>query len=984
MRKEISFLQRRLQAPSEDAIEWRVAYEETKEALDKMMGDSDDVSKLEEKNAKLEETVDLLCAEKLDLEERVKELTESSSETRKEIEAIMNDVDKLEREMVCCQEQLRQREKDSKDFESRAVTAENRLQDLVASSAEAITEKEALMKQNLDLQNTLNEKSGMLSELIISVEQKSAEIRELKLLVQENEKEVQLTIEMLQKEQEESQTALGLKDNTINDLKACLTSKSEENVNLRQELDRTLSKVTSQREAIAELEDKINTVTETKYDELALIKKEFGQKERDLLEEIESMKRKVTDLSMEKDNIEARLSCAKQQAELTCEKLGNQETTIKEYEAELVRVTDEYRCTVQGLKRELFTVQEKLTKAEERIGLLSSKLSQVEANKATLLRETEEEKAQMAYNLGNEIDGLRAVLSRSKTEQEELHKKLFSSEERSTHLQESIDSLNKTIANKDDEIQALLEENKNLSNSNASNVEEVQHRLQSQIIMLETERDELYEEVFVINEELRVVANENMDLETLLKDSLVEVDRLKTNIDSVEKEKNNIMSTHEQKQDDLAKEVAYYKNLEMKLQAVVQKKETEIEGVKVQCSKFKDLLNNANVKNQQSVEELNSWKCLYEESKDILSVEKDTAEKSKMQYETKIHQCEEEISNLKDLCEKYREEIRDKHAQISDATKEKLSSLTDATSRLAHLEEKYASQLREKETELGELEMKLKSLECHCSTLQKQNKVVVSSEVDLQDKYNRLKDRYVLLEREKGNLEFEIDTMQADHDALGDQVRVLTDKMMKLEGDNKRLKSFIESMKSSDSQSGTSDIISSSGSTWNSDSRLSYDTLATNMDSLIDKMSSAKPEPVQAVEPIQEEEQDHRCVDDNPDDSFDESLFLPNDEDQQPVGVVSGKSADSSIKTNTERAQVAVYEEDKENTCKKSTVTFCATPSKGKDDYGNRRVPLSDRKNKTPLTNQSKRLRSSTKKVMSSSKKSRTNYLLIDNRQLFK
>eukprot|EP00557_Chaetoceros_sp_GSL56_P001265 CAMPEP_0176492690 /NCGR_PEP_ID=MMETSP0200_2-20121128/9142_1 /TAXON_ID=947934 /ORGANISM="Chaetoceros sp., Strain GSL56" /LENGTH=220 /DNA_ID=CAMNT_0017890287 /DNA_START=5 /DNA_END=664 /DNA_ORIENTATION=+ len=220
---------------------------------------------------------------------------------------------------------------------------------------------------------------------------------------------------------------------------------------------------------------------------------------------------------------------------------------------------------------------------------------------------------------------------------------------------------------------------------------------------------------------------------------------------------------------------------------------------------------------------------------------------------------------------------------------------------------------------------------------------------------------------------------------------------MELEEDNRRLKTFINTMKSSDSQSGTSDMMSSSGTTWNSDSRLSYDTLATNMDSVIDKMSSTNPKFVTAPETIQEEhnqeehnqeehiqeEQDEDvCVEDNLDDSFDESLFLPNNEDQHEAKVELEKSS-ASKETDADRTELLVYQEDKGNTGKKACLTFCTTPCKAKDDYGNRRVPLSDRKNKTPLTNQSKRLRSSTKKVMSSSKKSRTNYLLIDNKQLF-
>jgi len=992
LKNEISSLQRRLQAPSEDAIEWRVAYEETKEALDKMMEGESNIVELEEKNAELEETVDRLCAEKLDLEDRVKELTESSSETRKEIESIMNEVDKLERDMVCCQERLQQREKDCKDFESRAVSAELRLQDVLATSDEDAAEKEVLRKQNSELQKSLNEKSDMLSELMKEVDQKSAEIRELELLVQENEKELQLTIERLQNEQDNSITALSTKERYIDELKASLESKSEENLNLSVELKSALSEVKKQREAIVELEQKINFVTEEKDDAISMIHKDLSQKESDLQEKIESMQRKIVDLSLEKDNLEARLSCAKEQADLSLEKFGNYDKVIKEYEDELSRISEEYRGAEERLKTELSVLEKNFIKAESRIGVLSSKLSQAEASRIALARESDEEKLQMAHNLGNEIDGLRAMLHRSAIEQEELQTKLMSSEEQSLQLQESIASLMRSIAAKDDEIQAIAQQNKHVSERNATSVQELQHQLQSQISILETDRDYLKQELNVINEELRSMEKENVDLNALLKDSQVKVSSLKAELDAAEKEKSNLLSLHEHEQDVLTEQLAYYSKMDIERREMIQVKESEISDIKDQYSTLQGRLNDANIINQLSLEEQHSLKRLYDESKDMLRVEKDIAEKAKMQYESKIIEYEEEISNLKELCEKYCEELyelRDRYANMEGETNKKISSLDEA---MSHLDEKYAAQIREKDVELGEMELKLKSLECDCSALRNQNKAIVSSEVELQDKYNRLKDRYVLLDREKGNLEFEIDTMQADHDALGDQVRVLTEKTKELEEDNRRLKTFINTMKSSDSQSGTSDMMSSSGTTWNSDSRLSYDTLATNMDSVIDKMSSTNPKFVAAPDTIQEEhneedriqeEQDDACVEDNPDDSFDESLFLPNSEDQHQARVELGKSS-ASKETDANRNELLVYQEDKENTGIKTCVTFCTTPCKAKDDYGNRRVPLSDRKNKTPLTNQSKRLRSSTKKVMSSSKKSRTNYLLIDNKQLFK
>merc|ERR1719354_304093 len=122
----------------------------------------------------------------------------------------------------------------------------------------------------------------------------------------------------------------------------------------------------------------------------------------------------------------------------------------------------------------------------------------------------------------------------------------------------------------------------------------------------------------------------------------------------------------------------------------------------------------------------------------------------------------------------------------------------------------------------------------------------------------------------------------------------------------------------------------------------------------------------------------------NLDDSFDESMFLPNIEhpDNNAEEESTRKSVGNEDEESSDNIQI-LDEIQEESVVTKPSVSFCSTPSRCKD-YGKRRIPLSDRKNMTPLSTQSKRLRSSSKKAMSSSsKKSRTNYMLINNEQLF-
>lgn len=987
LRDEITALQRTLQAPSEDAIEWRVAYEEAKEALEKAMERDSDHSKLEIRNSELEETAHRLCAEKLDLQERVKELTESSTETRKEIESIMDEVEKLERDMMCCQERLRQREVECQNFESRAIAAESKLQDLVDISDKLSTEKELLTEQIHELQEKLNEKSETLSTLMKTVEQKNADFIELESLHEENKKELHLTIERLQKELDESQAMSDDKDALLLEMQQNLARKSEENCRISEELQNALLEITKHKESISELENKIEVMIQEKDDVIELMKKEHYQRESDMLERIQSLEEKITDLSVEKENTEARLSCAKEQAELSSEKLENKEMAIKECEAELARVSEQYKLDERELKAELSAVQEKLYKVESRVGLLSSKLSEAEECKAAILKESEDEKSQLAYNLGNEIDGLKASLNRANLEQTQLKERLLQSEKHSIELQDNIESMKSTLAAKEHEIVVLREKQEQTVKCKVAQVEESRLQLQDKISDLECERDELLEEVFIMNEELRHVATENLDLECLLRDNKAEVLRLTAVLEEVEHEKNNYIRIKDREQQELIDELTHYKNSEADLRNKINEKETKISEIASQFSALQELLNDTKIKLQHSIDDQESWKRSCHESNEKLCAEKESFKKAQIEFEAKLKHYTTENTKLEEISAEYSRKLHEaelKHTKFQQETKDELSKLDDAKGQIALLQQKYDNLLKEKEEQSDIWEIKIRSLESDCSSLRKQNKAIALSEVELQDKYNRLKDRYVLLERQRGNLEFEIDTMQADHDAVQDQIHVMSERIFALEEENKRLKTCIENnVECRDSHSGNFEVISSSGSTWNSDSRLSYDTLKTNMDSLTERMSAAKSQPSNIItELAHESTKDDHDVNEDLDDSFDESLFLPNSEDQvQVAGSASGQTRRDDLAQ--EKIQLEVYHEDDENKGKTSSVTFCSTPRKGKGDYGNRRIPLSDRKNQTPLTSQSKRLRSSTKKVMSSSKKSRTNYLLIDNRQLF-
>ena len=126
-------------------------------------------------------------------------------------------------------------------------------------------------------------------------------------------------------------------------------------------------------------------------------------------------------------------------------------------------------------------------------------------------------------------------------------------------------------------------------------------------------------------------------------------------------------------------------------------------------------------------------------------------------------------------------------------------------------------------------------------------------------------------------------------------------------------------------------------STFENDSNISYDDLSLEMDSMLGKISAQN---------SQEEEFEVDAADE----TFDESMFLPNIE----------------VPVEKENAEAATF----------------STPSK--DDYQVKRQPLTDRKSNksTPFRSFNKMLKSSTKKLRSA-KKGKSNYMMFDNKKLF-
>lgn len=980
LREEIAALQRRLDRPSEDAIEWRVAYEETKETLEKVTDEEQgDASELKEKNCQLEETMDRLCTEKLDLEGKVVELTQSSNETRLEIESIMKEVDKLEREMVSCQEELQLRRDECQDYKTRAKDAEFKLQDLLTNAEIANEKKVSLEDQNEQLQTSVKDFLQKISELTEALEKKSADLLELESLVNGNEEELKHAIQTLTDELNESNNDVAKNNLLVTDLETRLSNASEEKQSLGAQIKDALSEIEDQKDAIAGMEQKFGELAQEKEDALELNKKESNLIEAEMIEKLESQQHNLVLLAGEKEKLEFRLSSVKEQMELSTGNVDEKQVMLQDLEAQLSKSSAEHEAIERELKAGMNILEKDLCKTRERINVLSTKIAEVQAERETAINLLEEDKMLMAQNLSNEIEGLKNASVQSSDEKQDLQLKIKSHECQELKLQSTIESLTDLVSKLEVDLAELQKEQ-----NNAKDLEVTQTQLK--ICDLTKERDELMEEIVIMDEEINTVAKENLNLSACVRDTETQVALLKAELGETSEDWQNTLGKVQAEKEVIQTALDHKMTRQSQLESIIEKQEIDIEELSTKLTAQQKSVDDTQSKLEKALEAQKVLTLTRDETNDAHVSAIESVNEMKAALEVDIVTYQEKIAVLTNEKTRWEEElveIRENTMKVKDDGRIACIQLSEGESKLHTLEVQYKDQLNEKDSELGCLEVKLKSVESDCSSLRKQNKAIASSEVDMQEKYNLVKDQFTLLKREKGNLEFELDTMQADQDALGDQVRVHKDENENLKTQNERLKTLLEDMKNNDNSS-------SSGSTWNSGSMLSYDTLHTNMDSMVDKTAIeqsapvALPAPVEHPEPVQEENEDETG---DLDDSFDEDMFLPNNEDKIASAKLPAENEEQSparTSMNADQNEVSIFEdENKENSVTKPAVSFCSTPRKGKDDYGKRRVPLSDRKNRTPGTAQSKRLLSSTNKMMSSKKSRTANYMFIDNKKLF-
>jgi len=938
LHEEIASLQKRLETPTPETIEWRVAYEQAQEEIQKLQRNTsiEEYGESDKKISDLEETIERLCEEKSDLETRLSDLMSSTEGTREEINSMINEVDRLDNAMISQEEQLEAEKRHSNKLLDRVNEAETKIVHFDTTLSREMEEKSKLV-------NEVDELKTKLESLASDLGEKQSALLELETLSRENELELQCNIEELEMKLQQEKATIEKRETQENDLQNLLTESSNENSKISSELHQAMVDIENQRSAISSLEDKMKALVGER-DSAAMLAKQYEEQELHLVQRLDSMSSTLKDIESEKEILESRLRCVKEQAELTETGLEEKTKTVHSLQDEIINLKDKHTESENSWKLVEQTLERELIECKAAIETLNGKIEDLKQSQEVAVESSDKNVLVVTKQLEEEI-----------RKQRDIEVLLEDSRRLNEQSQAEIRELKNSVSITENNIELLKKEKEAAINNALKEKLEIGKHLQEKVDFLEVDNSKSLKNI------------ENMEKQ--LEKYTIDMDEA---IGKIGIKENEISSLREQiaalqtENSSLLKDINA-RTVELKEhQKEKQKIENAVETSNLSLARKEDEITKYLTERDtalNTLREIQSSHAMYDESKaeEVRRIlhEKDVLQRELHDWKTKVEIFSINKVHLKEL------ETKNNNLQLAlekmeEETKEKLeilqSQFKDKEEVAKTIKEKFELIIHEKDIELSSLDHRIKATQSECTRLSTQQTTLEKESEETKKKTLVQQDRIKLLQREKANNQYELDTLREDQNTLNDQLRVMAKENKSLEVENHHLKKVIEDMKMHDLSVNSHSIVSRC-STFENDSNISFDNLTTEMDSMLEKMSTK--ESVDEASPMEE--------------SFlDESLFLPNIED-----------SDKGILPNME-------DSNKENNQPFSTPL--------KPEYGIKRQPLSERKqnktplrssskrlqNKTPLQSNSKRLLSSAKKLMpSSSKRNRSSYMVFDNNKLF-
>jgi len=960
MSEEISCLQKRIDTPSAEAIEWKVAYETVKETLqNQIKKDGVDTVVLGDNIQELEVTIERLCSEKVALEERVSDLTLSSSDTQDEIDSILEEVNRLESEMTALQDEVEHKENKVITLNQEAVAAKDEINelhcDLQRSNDFALKHEEDFSQ----LQKSSCHLSEEVERLSVQVFDKGEQIVELEMLSKEIEAELQITIDGLGEKLNESRMAIADKESAQLDLQRQVSINENTNLNLSQQIKEASSQINEQKSIVGLLNDKIKVLQNEKSEIIETLRHGNEEKKESHMKEIESLREEIKQISEERYSFKSEICIVKDKAEKACSTINEKESVIIHMKTKLDEMKDSEAKIEQAVKLEKKSLEDKLLAQKMVMKEIECKLELLKEEKQRALCKVKEDASKIEMSLHKEIKEMRIESGHWTSEKINLENNLAKAKLKYAEAECNVESQCVLLQSTQATLKEVHEE-KNMVYKNATNErQQIERNLQGKIQQIQTDYDQMALQLSNSKhavDEIKAkyeAAIERLNSQNSLVASLREqksigekekynytsemnmrIQILNTQLEDVLKEKSELEIALEEKAQALSsnsKLLFDQKELVVELKKKILLLEADIEIAAKNEFEVKEVLR---ISHEREVKSFSLRISGLEGRKNILEVE--------------LLQCKEDSKTLADISHekmlKKSSDLKSEMEKCRATTTKTVAELQCKQSRIQILEKKVKLLQTEKETTSIDAERRMKIWQSEQLFLKNHAEKCAASEEEVKAELLLQKDKATLLNRKKLSLDSELKTLQDSQDVQINQAIFLESQNKELGVENRCLKQQIEDMKKSHTHL---EYLPSNVMVENipsspilDDSPTPFNDLSLRMDNMLEKIND------QSIAM---------------DETFDESLFLPNAEINAP----DNKENNNGTHSNTPKKLF----DNTSTTVKGLTPRKACTPSKL--DYNVNRQPLADRKSNI-----------NAKGLSATQLKS--NWMLFDNRTLFR
>lgn len=858
-------------------------------------------------------------------------IDDSMNNTNQEVEALLGEISTLRKmldrpssdliEMKVEYDRIKEQLE-----EKNSEVGPSKFADIERESLEALVnrltdEKRDLEKRLSGIQEQSSNTQKEVEEILEEVSKLESEMAEQKTLLKKREEELWLATENSAASEakcDELQAELGRVREELSQATTKMESYHNEQSASSQELESlrgkiadlqskledkevTLSALHASRDKVEkELQDRINALTKS----LAESNDDKVSSDMELREQLAASSRdntvlvqRVTDISNE---LEKQKSSLKESEDRVQKLQDEMSTAAKDADQRIEELTESYNARLDMLQSEKNRIEE--ASASE-MAKLQSSLEAIETEKRTLQEALKEQEA----SLNTKITALELELSDCRSSLDKM-----ASESSSALEAEQANNLS-TVTQLEESIASLQNEKKSFLEEAKTKEEELRKTLEHQIRNLSEEKDFIVQQM----KEMKTKGGEQRKQDDEI------VAKLEAQIQSLTDEKSEAL-------------LAAQKNLDetgTSLTDSIDELKSEKERL-LKCIEEASLSHNAAIAEMES-ETSERIKTLEKEREDTVKASQEEFEMSKSSLEAKINVLEEEKNSLNEKIA----EIMSNNDAASTSSEGRIKTLEDEKKILDNELTEAKVQSEESAKIISQLEAKLKALEEEKIALTANSSLWQKSAEDSKTVVSDLKEQLKLAKRDKGNLEFQLESLSEDQDVLNQTVRSLQDRNDELErllGSNtnchgtdeaadggifddsvmKVAKPGVNSLTiEGQSESGNTGRVGGADTDTNDadafaapTSPASFDALTSRMDSVISRMSAVKQLPLARPQEQQQEEEEEEDFDD--DDSFDEDMFLPNagptDDSNDDKNEQDQASSTQSPPRNMANASVAI------------------------------------------------------------------------------